>query len=183
VAHDPASGEELWWFSYSGYSNVSRPVYDQGMLFFSSGFGTPIFYAIKAGGRGDVTETGKVWSVDRASVVPLDVSPLVAGSELYTIADSGIGVCYDAKSGKQLWQKRLGSQFWASPVYAQGRIYCLDASGTTTVLAAGSEFEVLATNKLDGQTQASPAIVDGAIFLRTDKHLYRIEKAPLAAAK
>jgi outer membrane protein assembly factor BamB len=183
VAHDPLSGDELWWFTYNGYSNVSLPVYDRGMLFFSTGFGEPKFQAIHAGGRGDVTETAKVWTNDRTSVVPLDVSPLVVDSELWTIADSGIAVCYDAPSGKQHWQKRLGSQFWASPVYAEGRIYCLDASGTTTVLAAGPKFEVLSTNKLDGQTQASPAIVDGAIFLRTDKHLYRIEKAPLAAAK
>jgi hypothetical protein len=71
--------------------------------------------------------------------------------------------------------KRLGAKFWASPVYADGKIYCLDAEGTTTVLAAGPKFEILSANKLDGQAQASPAIVDGAIFLRTDTHLYRIE--------
>ncbi len=75
----------------------------------------------------------------------------------------------------------LGRQFWASPVYAEGRIYCLDADGTTTVLAAGKEYEELAVNKLDGAAQASPAIVDGAIFLRTDTHLYRIENKALAA--
>jgi outer membrane protein assembly factor BamB len=175
VAHDPATGEELWWFSYSGYSNVSRPVHAHGMLYFSTGFGGPKFHAIRLGGHGDVTKTAGAWSVERASAVPLDVSPLVVGDELWTIADSGIAVCYDAHTGKQHWQQRLGSQFWASPVYADGRIYCLDATGTTTVLAAGPKFEVLATNKLDGRTQASPAIVDGAIFLRTDTHLYRIE--------
>jgi outer membrane protein assembly factor BamB len=175
VAHNPENGDELWWFTFSGYSNVSRPVYGKGMLFFSSGFGAPEFYAIKAEGRGDVTETNKVWSV-KAGIVPLDVSPLLVGDELYTISDSGIAVCYDAPSGKPHWQKRLSSKFWASPVYADGRIYCLDEAGTTTVLAGGKEFETLATNKLDGQTQASPAIVDGVIFLRTDTHLYRIEK-------
>ncbi|MEX0978663.1 MAG: PQQ-binding-like beta-propeller repeat protein, partial [Pirellulales bacterium] len=65
VAHDPTSGDELWWFSYNGYSNVSRPVHDRGLLFFSTGFGEPKFHAIKAGGRGDVTETAKVWTNDR----------------------------------------------------------------------------------------------------------------------
>jgi outer membrane protein assembly factor BamB len=181
VAHDPASGEELWWFTYSGYSNVARPVYAHGLLFLSTGFGAPKFLAIKVGGQGDITESGKVWSVELGSLVPLDVSPLVVGDELYTIADSGIAACYDAKTGQRHWMKRMGSQFWASPVDAQGRIYCLDAEGATTVLAAGKTFEKLATNKLPGRTQASPAIVDGAIFLRTDTHLYRIEKAPLAA--
>jgi outer membrane protein assembly factor BamB len=175
VAHEPASGEELWWFTYSGYSNVSRPVFGKGLLYFASGFGVPVFHAIKVEGRGDLTETNKVWSVTKSGLVPLDVSPLLAGDELYTITDSGIAACWDAASGKQHWQQRLGAKFWASPVYADGKIYCLDEEATTTVLRAGSKFERLATNKLDGQAQASPAIVDGAIFLRTGSHLYRIE--------
>ena len=174
VAHDPATGDELWWFAFNGYSNVSRPVYDRGRLFFASGFGSPVFYAIALGGTGDLTDTATLWTVKGASV-PLDVSPLVVGDELYTISDAGVATCYDAAKGTQLWQKRLGNKFWASPVYASGRIYCLDESATTTVLLAGKEFTKLATNKLDGNAQASPAIVDGAIFLRTDKFLYRIE--------
>jgi outer membrane protein assembly factor BamB len=177
VAHSPETGEELWWFTFSGYSNVSRPVFAKGMLFFASGFGTPVFYAIKPGGRGDITETNKVWSVAKPAVVPLDVSPLVVGDELWTITDSGIAVCYDAATGAQHWQKRLSGKFWASPVYADRRIYCLDEAGMTTVLAVGPKCEILATNKLDGHAQASPAIVDGVIFLRTDTHLYRIEKS------
>lgn len=176
VAHNPENGDELWWFAYSGYSNVSRPVYGKGMVFFSTGFGAPTFHAIKAGGSGDLTETSKVWSVNKAGIVPLDVSPLLVGDELYTISDSGIAVCYDAASGTQQWQKRLPSKYWASPVFADGRIYCLDESGATTVLATGTQFEILATNKLDAHAQASPAIVDGVIFLRTETHLYRIEK-------
>ena len=83
---------------------------------------------------------------------------------------------FDTATGKQHWQQRLSAKFWASPVYADGRIYCLDDSGTSFVLTPGKKFEKLATNKLDGLIQASPAIVDGTIFLRTDTHLYRIEK-------
>jgi outer membrane protein assembly factor BamB len=177
VAHDPRSGDELWWFTFSGYSNVSRPVYSKGMLYFSSGFGKPVFYCIRAGGHGDVTETAEVWSATKGGVVPLDVSPLAVGNEVYTITDTGIGVCYDAATGKPHWQERLSSKFWASPVYADKRIYCLDEAGVTKVLAPGPKFEVLATNKLDGNAQASPAIVDGVIFLRTATHLYRIEKS------
>jgi outer membrane protein assembly factor BamB len=176
VAHQPETGQELWWFTYSGYSNVSRPVYGEGRLYFPSGFGVPVLYAIKVGGRGDLTATNKVWSMTRSGLVPLDVSPLLVGDELYTITDSGIAACWDAASGKQHWQQRLTGKFWASPVYAEGKIYCLDEQATTTVLAAGAKFEQLSVNKLDGQAQASPAIVDGAIYLRTDSHLYRIEK-------
>jgi outer membrane protein assembly factor BamB len=175
VAHNPANGNELWYFTFSGYSNVSKPVYGNGLLFFSSGFGSPTLYAIKPGGQGDVTETAKVWNVTKGAVVPLDVSPLLVGNELLTISDAGIAVCYDAATGKQHWQQRLTGKFWASPVYADGRIYCTDEQATTTVLAPGTKFETLATNKLDGNAQASPAIVDGVIFLRTGTHLYRIE--------
>ena len=176
VSDDPATGDELWWFTFNGYSNVSRPVFGNGTLYFSSGFGGPTFYAIRAGGQGDVTETAKLWSFASAPLVPRDVSPLLVDGELVTISDSGIAVCFDAATGAQHWQQRLGSKFWASPVYADGRIYCLDEQATTTVLAPGTTFEKLATNKLEGQAQASPAIVDGAIFLRTSTHLYRIEK-------
>jgi outer membrane protein assembly factor BamB len=177
VGHDPASGDELWWFRFSGYSNVSMPVFDGGRLYFASGFGKPVFYAIRLGGSGDLTDRAVLWSVSQSSVVPLDVSPLVVGDELYTITDSGIAACYDATSGKMRWMRRLGGKFWASPVYADGRIYCIDEAGTTHVLAPGGAYEELATNKLDGRAQASPAIVDGVIFLRTDTHLYRIEKS------
>lgn len=175
VGHDPATGDEIWYFTYSGYSNVSRPVMAHDMLFFSTGFGRPEFHGIKAGGQGDVTESNAVWVEKKGSAVPLDVSPLVVGDELYTISDAGLGCCYDARTGKVHWLKRLGKKFWASPVYADGKIFCLDDSGKTTVLKPGTEFEKLAENQLDGATQASLAIVDGTIFLRTDKHLYRIE--------
>ena len=118
------------------------------MIYFASGFGTPVFYAIRVGGHGDITETNKAWSMNKGALVPMDVSPLLVGDELYTITDSGVIVCYEGTSGKQHWQKRLSSKFWASPVFADGRIYCLDDSGTTTVLAPGTEFKELATNKV-----------------------------------
>ncbi len=86
----------------------------------------------------------------------MDVSPLVVGDELYTITDAGIAVCYDAKTGKRHWQKRLGRKFWASPVYADGRIYCLDDSGKTTVLAPGKKFRG-AGHQRTGRPHASVA--------------------------
>ncbi len=177
VGHEPATGDEIWHFRYRGYSNVPRPVLAHGMLFFATGFGSPEFHGIQAGGRGDITESNAVWKTGKASLVPMNVSPLVVGHELYTISDAGLAVCYDATTGKQHWQKRLGGKFWASPVYADGRIYCLNDSGKTFVLKPGTEYEELAVNQLDGLTQASPAIVDRAIFLRTDTHLYRIENS------
>ncbi|MGD9720594.1 MAG: PQQ-binding-like beta-propeller repeat protein [Pirellulales bacterium] len=183
VSYVPDTGEEIWWFRFNGYSNVSRPVYGNGLLYFSSGFGAPELYAVKVPGRGDLTESNKVWNATKGAVVPLDVSPLLVGQELYTISDAGIAVCYDAATGKTHWTQRLGGKFWASPVLADGKIYCLDDSAVTYVLRPGTAYEELAVNKLEGESQASPAIVDGAIFLRTGTHLYRIENATKSAAK
>lgn len=174
VSYEPRTGNEIWWFSYFGYSNVPRPVVGKGMVFISSGYNTPQFYAARIDGAGDVTESHLVWNMKKAA--PLNPSPLLVDDELYILADNGIATCVDAVSGEQHWQKRIGGTYSASPTFADGRIYVLDENGTTIVLKPGKEHEVLATNKLDGRTLATPAFVDEQIFLRTNTHLYRIEK-------
>jgi len=178
VAYNPRTGDEYWWFSYDGYSNVPRPVVGKGLVFISSGYDSPQFYAVRVDGSGDVTDTHLAWNMKKAS--PLNPSPLLVGDELYLVSDNGIATCLDAVSGEQHWQERIGGNFSASPTFADGRIYLLDEVGVTTVLAPGKVFDkskILAPNKLDGRTLATPAFVDDTIFLRTDTHLYRIEKS------
>ena len=166
VAHDPATGEELWWFTFSGYSNVAKPVYAKGMLFFPSGFGTPIFYAIRAGGRGDVTETNR--ALDHHSQVRSRAARcFAAGRRRRVVHDHRLGHC-------RLLRRRDGQVALAGSTGGQvlglaglrRRAYLLpvDEAAMTTVLEPGKSFKKLATNKLDGHAQASPAIVDGAIF-------------------
>jgi outer membrane protein assembly factor BamB len=174
VSYDPLNGDELWWFRYDGYSNVPRPVVGKGHVFISSGYDRPEFFAVRVDGTGDVTESHLAWNMKKAA--PLNPSPLLLGDELYLVSDNGIATCLDAVSGEQHWQERIGGNFSASPTFADGRIYFLDEEGKTTVVAPGKKFEVLASNQLEGRTLASPAMVDSSIFLRTDTHLYRIEK-------
>lgn len=174
VSYNPRNGEEYWWFRYDGYSNVPRPVVGKGLVFISSGYDRPEFYAVKVDGTGDVTESHLGWNMKKAA--PLNPSPLLVGDELYLISDNGIATCLDAVSGTQHWQERIGGNFSASPTLADGKIYLLDEEGKTTVIAPGKKYEVLATNTLEGRTLATPAMVDQAVFLRTDTHLYRIEK-------
>lgn len=174
VSYNPRNGEEYWWFRYDGYSNVPRPVVGKGLVFISSGYDRPEFYAVKVNGTGDVTESHLGWNMKKAA--PLNPSPLLVEDELYLVSDNGIATCLDAVSGTQHWQERIGGNFSASPTLADGKIYLLDEEGKTTVIAPGKKYEVLATNSLEGRTLATPAMVDQAIFLRTDKHLYRIEK-------
>ena len=93
------------------------------------------------------------------------------------ISDQGVMSCLAARTGQEYWRHRFTGAFSASPVYADGRIYLLNEEGTTYVVSATSEFDLLATNQLAGRALASPAMSDGSIFLRTDTHVYRIAKA------
>ena len=174
VAYNPADGEEIWRVRYDGYSEVPRPVYGQGLVIVSSGYDSPVLYAIRPDGRGDVTDTHVAWTIDKAA--PLNPSPLIIGEELYSVSDNGIAICVDAKTGEQHWQKRLSGNYSASLLEADGRIYITNETGLTTVIAPGKKFESLASNQLDGRTLASIAVSEKALYLRTDTHLYRLEQ-------
>ena len=91
------------------------------------------------------------------------------------VADRGVASCLDAKTGKVHWEERLGGNYSASPLYADGHIYFQSEEGDTTVVAASREFQKLASNQLGERTLASFAVVDKALLIRSDKHLYRIE--------
>ena len=175
--HDPASGREIWEVVYPrGFSNVPRPVFGHGLVYLSTGFQQPTLLAVRADGAGDVTRSHVAWRLRRGA--PLTPSPILVGDELYMVTDFGIATCVDALTGEIHWQERLGGNHSASPVFAGGRIYFQNEAGVTTVLEPGTEFNVLARNRLDGSTLASMAVSDGALFLRTDTHLYRIEERP-----
>jgi hypothetical protein len=107
-------------------------------------------------------------------------SPVVAGAEIYWVSDEGFACCADAKTGEVNWQERLAGPHLASPLLAEGRIYFFSREGKTTIIKAGKQFEKIAENALEGPLMATPAIVDGAIFLRTDDYLYRVGKESAA---
>lgn len=173
-AYDPHSGKELWKVSYGvlGFSIVPRPVAGNGMVFMSTSFMQSELLAMKVDGTS--ANPAIEWRSKKG--VPKMSSPLLVGEELYMVSDNGVATCLDAKTGDTLWSKRLGGNFCSSPLYADGRIYVGNREGETFVLAPGKEFILLATNKLDDTIMASPAAVDKAIYLRTEKSLYRIEK-------
>ena len=175
TGHDPATGREIWRVRYpNGFSNVPRPIYGHGLVYLSTGFQTPTLLAVRADGEGDVTRSHVAWRLRRGA--PLTPSPILVGNELYVVTDFGIATCVDALTGDIHWQQRLGGNHSASPTFVGGRIYFQNEEGVTNVLAPGTEFRVLARNRLDGVTLASMAVSDGALFIRTDTHLYRIEE-------
>jgi len=174
-AHEPVTGNEIWRVEYpGGFSNVSRPVYGHGLVYLSTGFNEPVLLAVRPTGKGDITNSETAWRLRRGA--PLTVSPILVGGELYTVTDSGIATCIDALTGEIHWQHRLGGNHSASPIHAGGRIYFQSEEGVTTVIEPGAEFRQTARNELDGSTLASTAVSDGAFFIRTGTHLYRIEE-------
>jgi len=173
-AYDPADGHEIWKVRYGeGYSLVPRPVFAHGLLFITTGFDRPTVLAIKpAGARGDVTETHIAWTIRKGA--PHTPSLLVVGDELYFVADSGVATCADVRTGEIHWNERLGGNFSASPVYADGRIYFQNEAGAAFVVKAGKTFALLAQNDLAERTLASCAVADNALFIRSESHLWRL---------
>jgi len=132
-----------------------------------------VLYAINPdGAAGDVTDTHVAWKSRRGA--PCTPSPLVVGHELYFISDNGILICADARTGKTYYSHRLDGTFSASPLLAEGRIYFQSEDGVGYVVKAGTTFEQIGENDLGERSLASDAVTDGALFIRTANHLWRI---------
>jgi outer membrane protein assembly factor BamB len=174
-AYDPSSGEEIWRVDYDeGYSVIPKPVFAHGLVYVCSGYGRPILFAIRPDGKGDVTDTHVAWQTDRYA--PHTPSPLVVGDELYMVSDKGIASCLNARTGEVHWSReRLAGGFSSSPVFGDGKIFFQNEEGETTVIAPSKTFEKLASNSLGERTLASYGVVDEALLIRTEEHLYRIE--------
>ncbi len=177
TGHDPATGKELWrggGFNVekqSAYRIIASPVVFGEMIFAPTRV-KPLI-AFRAGGRGDVTESHKMWSFMNGPDVP---SPVSDGQYFWSVGDRGILWCLDAKTGAEVWGgKRIKPAIHSSsPVLADGRIYITNEEGLTTVIKAGPIFEVVSENDLGDYTLSSPAISDGHIFMRTAQFLYSI---------
>jgi outer membrane protein assembly factor BamB len=172
----PASGEELWRVRHGkGYSLAPRPVFGHGLAFVCTGCTSNELLAIRPDGRGDVSQTHVAWRAK--GPIPTMSSPLLVGDELYCVSDNGIVSCFDARSGVLHWRERIGGEQLASPIAAEGRIYCFGWDGKATVLAAGKTFKKLAENALDGPLAATPAAVGRRLYVRTDAALWCLGEA------
>jgi len=186
-AYEPLTGKELWRVEErTSHSGGTRPVVGHGLVFVPSGWSTGQILAIRPGKPGDVVDANAgdasaaagqlavAWKSKRS--VPKKPSLLLVNDLLFGIDDGGIAACYEASSGNEVWRERIGGNYSASPVCAEGKIYCCSEEGKTIVIEAGREFKKLAENPLDEGFMASPAVAGKALFLRTKTHLYRIEE-------
>jgi outer membrane protein assembly factor BamB len=169
--YDLETGVEVCKVRAPGWSVVPQPAIGHGMVFYNHDYDNPELMAVRLGGRGDVTDSHVVWRINRGA--PGTPSPLLVGDELYFVSDNGIASCVDAKTGHRHWMERLGGNFSASPVFANGRILFLSETGEATWVSLGKEFAILGRNQVPGRTFATPAFSDGAMYLRTDETLYK----------
>ncbi|MDA1015570.1 MAG: PQQ-binding-like beta-propeller repeat protein [Planctomycetota bacterium] len=174
--YDPESGRELWKLNYGmlGFSNAARPIAGHGLIYASTGYMKAQLLAIRLDKSADSTQPTIAWKYSKQ--VPNVACPLLVGGEIYFASDGGVATCIDARTGDTHWTERIGKRFWASPLYADGRIHFFERDGETTVIEPGKTFRKLAVNKLGGTLYATAAAVDGALILRTSQALYCLKQ-------
>jgi outer membrane protein assembly factor BamB len=178
---DLEKGDLIWTVKSKGEGVVPSIVHGNGLVYTASGFDDPTIRAIRPAGRGDVTATNIVWESKKN--VPMMPSFLYDAGLLLCVKETGVATCLDAGDGKVVWEHKLGGAYSASPVLAEGHIYCLAENGTTVVFAAAREYKELARNTLERVCRASPAFSSGRIFIRTADKLYCIADKATTAEK
>lgn len=185
-AYDPKTGKELWRCDGLNELVYASPVAEDGVVVGMGGFlGTSV--AVKAGGRGEVTATHRLWSKERTK--NRLGSAVVHQGHIYILNSDGIAECIELKTGRVVWEERLPKKgrkgdSWSSMVLAGDLIYILNQSADTVLLKAAPEFSVVGVNALDGAlTNASLAVSDGELYIRTHTHLWCIASGPQTASR
>ena len=176
IAYDPATGQELWRAAGTRSHPIPSPVATKGLVFLYAGSQAKVVMAMRpGGGSGDPI----VWRYNKgAAYVP---SSIAVGDYFYLMSDTGIITCIDALTGKIVYEggrPPVPSTFFASPVAFDGRILLTSEDGDSFVIKAGPVHEVLATNSVGEPVYASPAIANGRIFIRGERHLFAIGQKP-----
>lgn len=174
-AYDPATGKRLWHCApFRGNRVISGPTIAHDTVFAIQGMRGPLF-AIRAGGSGDVTATHVRWKYEGGT--PDAPTPLVANGLVFLATNTGVALCLDAATGRELWKERLGQGFRASPLAAGGKVYFFSKEGKAAIVDAVRQFKVIARADLGEEIVASPAAAAGDLFVRTRGHIYRIGRS------
>ncbi|HEX8149492.1 MAG TPA: PQQ-binding-like beta-propeller repeat protein [Pyrinomonadaceae bacterium] len=180
ISYDPATGRELWRGKGLESNAIPSPVATVGhdMVVVSAGFPAKVAYAIRLGASGELKDSDIAWKYAKGTAyVP---SPILYGDYVYFLTDKGIMTCLDARTGEVKYEggrPPVPATFTASPVAFDGKILLTSEDGDTFVIKAGPKHEVLRTNSVGEPVYASPAVADGKLFIRGEKHLYAIERA------
>lgn len=190
IGYDPKTGAELWKLTPTSEVTVATPVAGHGLVYISNGY-RPVqpVYAIKPGGRGDISlpkdassSAQVAWSQPKGGTyIP---TPIVVGDQFYTLSNDGRLTCYNAKTGEQLYQQRVGAgraSFTASPVAANGRLYLAAEEGDVYILKTGPAYESLGVSSVNESIMATPALSGDTLFVRTRGHLVALAETKAAA--
>jgi outer membrane protein assembly factor BamB len=181
TAYDPKTGDVIWnWVPDWSYRDrplraVASPVVWKDMVFMQTGDGdgSSRIVAARIGGPG--TEPQMVW--EKRKGFPYVPTMLVHGDHLYIVTDRGGNAgCYDAQTGKEVWNERLGGSMFSSPVLIGGKVYAVSEEGIVFVFPATTSFKLLARNPLHEHVIATPAVADGRLYIRGDRDLFCIGK-------
>jgi len=193
MAYNLTDGAERWWVGGLPPCGKSTPVVGEGLLFLAApdiilepaaikrdparaeqiyANNAARVIAVRPGSEGEVNETNVAWSERKG--VPGVPSPLYYKGRLYTFLNGGIVFCRVAETGKLVYSGRMGAlgDYYSSPVVADDKVYIASADGVMVVLQAGEELKILARNDLGDAILATPALVDGKIYVRTGSYLY-----------
>jgi outer membrane protein assembly factor BamB len=174
ASYDPASGKQLWIIDGPTDQFVASPVFHEKarLFFFTGGFPDHHLLAVRPDSAGNITNTDRIaWhSTHGVAYVP---SPIAVGDWFFITDDRGFAHCFDAKSGAEQWEQRFGRQH-ASLVSANGLVYFLDDQGVCHVVRGSNKFEEVAKNEIGEPSYASPALSNGQIFIRGERHLFCI---------
>jgi len=174
VSLDPRTGKLHWYVDGPTEQFVASMVFDGELFYLSAGFPDHYVMAIKPDGEGNVTETHVAWSItDAKCYVP---SPVLVNNRLFVADDRGTLNCYDTVDGDRRWRDRLGGHFSASLIVTEGLVYCTADDGTVSVVKPDEMLQLVSTNALGESSFASPAISQGQLFIRGEKHLFAIGK-------
>jgi outer membrane protein assembly factor BamB len=178
-AYAPKTGDLLW--TCQGLAKdqsedrlvYTSPLVSPEAVVAMAGYGGPAL-AVRPGGKGDVTATHRLWRQPRG---PQRIgSGVLVGEHVYMVNEPGTAECLELKTGKSVWNERVGTGAWGSLVQAGDKLYVTNVEGETLVLAAKPKFEIVSRNPLKETTRASIAVSDGNIFIRTYEHLWCIGK-------
>jgi outer membrane protein assembly factor BamB len=163
--YDPENGDLLWTCAGPARTCVATVVSDGEFVYATGGYPGRQFIAIRADGKGDVTKSHLAWTSDaKVGYVP---SPVLRDGLLYAVADQGLMRCYEAASGRVLWERDFKAPFYSSPTLAGDRLYLFDRKGKGYIVPAGRSEGPIVTNELPSGAFATPVILKGRIYLRT----------------
>jgi len=183
--YDPLTGKELWRLADGVDVKIPTPVVAHGLIFLGGGstHERRSFYAVRAGAGGEIALPDGTASNEhiawRNRATPHILTPIVYGDYLYVCGDNGVLTQYQAKTGEQTYRDRIGGRgitFSASPVAADGKLYFASEDGDVFVVKAGPEYELLARNPMGEVLMASPAISDGLLIVRGQRHVFGIKE-------